>query len=199
MYYITMKKKAIIILNLIIILLELNSLSFDYGLTSLFYYTELSNLLALITSIILVITSFKKKLPNYVKVLRYISTVNLTITFLVVLFVLAPKGNLYNMFILDNMFEHHLLCPLLSLFSFMFLEDYKLKLNNIKYPVIITTIYGFILILLNIFKVIDGPYPFLRVYNQTLLVSITYFIVMTLGCLLISYLIILPKKKWELK
>ena len=83
----------------------------------------------------------------------------------------------------------------LSLFSFMFLEDYKLKLNNIKYPVIITTIYGFILILLNIFKVIDGPYPFLRVYNQTLLVSITYFIVMTLGCLFISYLIILPKKK----
>ena len=72
------------------------------------------------------------------------------------------------MFILGNMFEHHLLCPLLSLFSFMFLEDYKLKLNNIKYPVIITTIYGFILILLNIFKVIDGPYPFLRVYNQTL-------------------------------
>lgn len=199
MYYITMKKKAIIILNLIIILLELNSLSFDYGLTSLFYYTELSNLLALITSIILVITSFKKKLPNYVKVLRYISTINLTITFLVVLFVLAPKGNFYNMFILGNMFEHHLLCPLLSLFSFMFLEDYKLKLNNIKYPVIITTIYGFILILLNIFKVIDGPYPFLRVYNQTLLVSITYFIVMTLGCLFISYLIILPKKKWELK
>ena len=194
-----MKKKAIIILNLIIILLELNSLSFDYGLTSLFYYTELSNLLALITSIILVITSFKKKLPNYVKVLRYISTINLTITFLVVLFVLAPKGNFYNMFILGNMFEHHLLCPLLSLFSFMFLEDYKLKLNNIKYPVIITTIYGFILILLNIFKVIDGPYPFLRVYNQTLLVSITYFIVMTLGCLFISYLIILPKKKWELK
>ena len=199
MYYITMKKKSIIILNLIIILLELNSLSFDYGLTSLFYYTELSNLLALITSIILVITSFKKKLPNYVKVLRYISTINLTITFLVVLFVLAPKGNFYNMFILGNMFEHHLLCPLLSLFSFMFLEDYKLKLNNIKYPVIITTIYGFILILLNIFKVIDGPYPFLRVYNQTLLVSITYFIVMTLGCLFISYLIILPKKKWELK
>ncbi len=190
-----MKKKAIIILNLIIILLELNSLSFDYGLTSLFYYTELSNLLALITSIILVITSFKKKLPNYVKVLRYISTVNLTITFLVVLFVLAPKGNFYNMFILGNMFEHHLLCPLLSLFLFMFLEDYKLKLNNIKYPVIITTIYGFILILLNIFKVIDGPYPFLRVYNQTLLVSITYFVVMTLGCLFISYLIILPKKK----
>ena len=94
-----MKKKAIIILNLIIILLELNSLSFDYGLTSLFYYTELSNLLALITSIILVITSFKKKLPNYVKVLRYISTINLTITFLVVFFVLAPKGNFYNMFI----------------------------------------------------------------------------------------------------
>lgn len=190
-----MRKKALIVINIIIILLELVSLDLDYGISSLLYYTELSNLLALITSIILVITSYKKKMPNYVKILRYIVTVNLLITFLVVLFVLAPNGNFYNMFFLGSMFEHHLLCPLLSLFSFIFVEDYKLNKKDIKYPVIISIIYGVILITLNILKVVDGPYPFFRVYNQPLIVSIIYFISMIIGSIIISYLLILPKKK----
>lgn len=190
-----MRKKALIVINIIIILLELVSLDIEYGITSLLYYTELSNLLALITSIILVITSYKKKMPNYVKILRYIVTVNLLITFLVVLLVLAPNGNFYNMFFLGSMFEHHLLCPLLSLFSFIFVEDYKLNKKDIKYPVIISIIYGVILIILNILKVVDGPYPFFRVYNQPLIVSIIYFISMIIGSVIISYLLMLPKKK----
>lgn len=64
---------------------------------------------------------------------------------------------------------------------------------------IFTVVYGIIVVALNIFKIMNGPYPFLRVYEQSLLMSIMWVILMNgsayLLNLFMAYLTKLVNKK----
>ncbi len=93
-----MRKKAATISNLLIIILE--AISFVYliwrdGFTTdmLVYYTRLSNLLALIAGILVLIYIFRNKessfLPKWLMMFRYIVTIILSFTFIISHFVLA--------------------------------------------------------------------------------------------------------------
>lgn len=159
--------KLVYVLNAVIIMMELFGLTLSIihqkGLC-LQYYTIDSNILALISSILVLMNYKKKKIPKYVNILKYISAVVLLITFLVVIFVLAPVENNYQQWLLEGeMLFHHLLCPILAFISFVFVEK-KIKLDrkDIKYPVIASLIYSIILIILNYAHVVSGPYSFLR-------------------------------------
>lgn len=176
-----MKKKIALTLNLLIIIFELIGFILTYtsnGRIAIEYYTEDSNIIALITSTLFVIyLLLNKKIPYYLKLLKYISTITLTVTFLVVIFILAPMYNFnYNYLLFSNeLLFHHLLCPLLSIISFIFfdqLESYTV-IDNIL-STLVTIFYGIIIIILNIIKIVDGPYPFLKIYNQPLLITLIW-------------------------
>lgn len=178
-------------------------LFFKAGGNLFMFYTEDSNLLAGIVSLIFVIYLLKYKdvnnLPTWLLILRYVTVTCLTLTFLVVVFVLVPTmslnilDGLKHLLFSDSMLFHHFLCPVLSTISFIFFEgDRRLnKKKTIYFALIPTFIYGLIMIVLNILKVVVGPYPFLMVYRQAWYMSIIWIIVILGGDYLISRFILL--------
>lgn len=196
------KRKISLSLNIIIIILELIGFLLtikENGRLGIEYYTEDSNILALISSSIFVIyILFNKKIPKYLKLLKYTSTICLTVTFLVVIFILAPMYNFNYGFLLfhNELLFHHLLCPIICIISFIFfdgMQEYRI-IDNILVTSV-TLLYGLILIILNIKKVVDGPYPFLKVYNQPIYISIIWAI----SIISFSYLIALLLRKLNKK
>lgn len=181
------KKTMSLILNCAIIILE--AISFLPALTScdfsgLKYYTQDSNLFAFITSTICVASSiicFIKKenhWPSFVKLLKYMSTCCLFVTFLVVICVLAPmvgKGGYAALLLNGNLLYHHFICPVLAIISFVFFENgIALPKKSIFIALIPTLLYAVILTILNISHVLVGPYPFLHVYEQPIYMSILW-------------------------
>lgn len=172
------------------------------------YYTLNSNLLCLISSLLFVVTLSKTKnqndVPYFVVLLRYIATCCLTLTFIIVVIVLIPFSGLYyiegikHFLLTGSMLYCHFLTPLLSIICFIFFEgDRRLnKKKTIWLAIIPTFIYGIILMILNILKVVIGPYPFLMVYNQAWYVSIIWIIIIfVVNYLLARYILLFNQMK----
>ena len=200
-----MKKKDIsLLLNLILVIFEIIAIIISYGAMKricIEYYTIDSNLLALASS--LIYCSYlikKKKIPNWLSMFKYLSTVGLTITLIVVIFILYPMTdyNFYSMFISDSLIYHHLLCPIIGIVTFICfdnLKDYSIK-DSVS-ALSFTFIYTVIIITLNVINKVDGPYPFLKVHNQSLLSSIIWFIVLYIIAYFISYVLRLCRNKYK--
>ncbi len=173
--------------------------------TNLFvYYTELSNILALIASGAYCVSSVMALtrgccMPFWVHVLRYVANAAVTLTMLVVLFVLIPTlGDPLWLLFSGSMLFHHTLCPILSVLSFLLFEkehSRNLKMKHTLYAMIFTAVYGIVFIILNICKAFVGPYPFLHVYEQPVYMSVVWCVVIFGGAYLICFLTYLGNKK----
>lgn len=192
------KKVLSIVFNSLIVVLEIVGVLVTFSMNKRIgfeFYTEDSNILMLITSLLFLIFTLKnKKIPSQLKMLKYISTICLTVTFLVVVFLLAPMYNFSYRYLLfhGGLLYQHFLCPLLSIITFIFfdnLESYSRK-DNFK-GLSFTIVYAVVLIILNLLGIVDGPYPFLRVNSQSALMSVIWFIVI-MGA---AYLIALAIRK----
>ncbi len=205
------KRLGSVICNIIFVVLELVSLvisTIENGWAQFQYYTQNSNYFALIVSVIFLIVTlrcFKRgcDLPLWVSVLRYIATALLTVTFLVVIFVLSPPygwtGFRFTLFTGAMTFQH-LLCPLLSFFSFLLFERRPIGKAAPFLALIPTILYALISTLLNVLKLLHGPYPFLYVYEQPVWQSILYGVVIVGGAFLVAELLwIITKKKKNIK
>ncbi|MBP3765861.1 MAG: hypothetical protein J6G98_01595 [Bacilli bacterium] len=188
------KKKASLLFNVLIVLFEIigiietlkinNKISFEY-------YTEDSNILALISSTLFVIYLIRnKKIPRWLQIFKYATTICLSITFIVVLFVLGPMYNFnYSFLLFDRaLFFQHLVCPILCFITFI-LFDYIKPLDIVDnfIGLIFTLIYSLILIILNLLEVVTGPYPFLMVKEQSISMSIAW----SISLFVLSYMIAL--------
>lgn len=188
-------KNINILINLLIIILEIMGFVLvfkEMGITSLEYYTEDSNLLLLLSSIILLIQISKNnEIPSWFKSFRYIAIVSTTLTLIIVLTVLSwtTELGLYHLLFHESMLYHHTVCPVLAIISFVFLERYE-NLHAIQ-GLYFTAIYGIIMISLNALKIVKGPYPFLLVHNQPIIHSIIW----TALIFAITYAIALILKK----
>ena len=166
------------------------------GFTMLMFYTVDSNILALIASLLVGIYALKAyrsgvKIPESIKMLKYISVCCLTVTFIVVVLVLAPMNGIkgYQMMLFSgDMLFHHLISPVLSILTFLMFD--RVSYSNSKsasFALIPTIIYAVILITLNLLRIVEGPYPFLRVYAQPFYLSLIWFILIVGGAYLIAY------------
>lgn len=168
-------------------------------------YTEDSNILNLLTSIIYLFYLLNwipqtDKNARLVKNLRYVATSCVTLTFLVVLFILAPMTGGINgfkfMFFSGSMLFNHFLTPILAVISFVFYEKEPALTNkSIWYALVPTVIYGTITILLNAVGVMEGPYPFLRVRDQSIIMSIIWIIIVYALNYVIARLILTLNRK----
>ena len=71
---------------------------------------------------------------------------------------------------------HHLLCPILSTASYVLWEAH----STVWFvPVILTFIYGMIMLYLNGKGKVDGPYPFFRVRQQSALATVLWMAALT--------------------
>lgn len=197
-----MNKNISILLNTLIVILEIMGLIVTMNLNhrlSIEYYTEDSNILTLFSSLLyLVFLSLKNEIPRWLELFKYMTTICLTVTFIVVLFILAPMYNFNYGYLLFNgsLLYQHLLCPILCIITFIFFD--KLNKYSIRDSIIgnaFTIFYAVILISLNILQIIEGPYPFLMVRNQTIIMSIIWFIIVV-G---LSYIVGLLLRKLFLK
>ncbi len=182
-----------IILNFLIVILEIIASIIggvlhlkEYGFKIFYFYTQDSNIFLMISCLIMaifelrIITHKSNEIPVWVERLKFIATSLVTLTFLIVVFVLIPLAgwdSLVDKLFLGSKLYHHFLCPILAFFSFVCLEKkLKLKFKDTVYALIPTVVYALILTILNILKVVEGPYPFFKVYEQGVFVSCMWFI-----------------------
>lgn len=102
----------------------------EHGIKTLKFFTVQSNIFGGIISLIYVIflvrqAKHNKKMPHSVQVLKFIATVDLVITFLVVALFLGfvVEEGYFSVFVNAN-FLFHFVIPVLSFISFTFFEDF---------------------------------------------------------------------------
>lgn len=131
-----------------------------YSIDSFTYFTVLSNILILVVlSIFLIIdinsyiSKKRRKISNRLYIIKFFSTISITLTFLVFLFILAPsfKGGLISAYswCAWGSFCLHLLTPLLAIVDFLaFDHDYKEGKKDEYYAIIPPLIYTIFIIIL---------------------------------------------------
>ena len=170
------KKLAIaVVLNFVLLILEITGLILclqKVGISTFTFYTTFSNCIALVTSFLfcifgIIVLSQKKPFPQWLKILRFISTACLTSTLILSICVIIPLyPNLFNYMLFKNAgFFQHLLCPIITIVSFLFFEQHSpLSKSAIRLSLLPTIAYGSVNIILNFLKIIAGPYPFLYLF-----------------------------------
>lgn len=192
--------RAVFYVNLILVILEVIAFihdiyAFQFGLFE--WYTVDSNVLQMVISGLVVFYIIKEKpLPRFLTVAHFISAVGLTVTFLIAAFVLAPEGGIAYYFLNDVAPINHFIGPLLSVISLVFLEKTeKLPIQIIIWPAAASLFYGVIALVLNALWIMDGPYFFLKVYEQSAGVIVTWFVIIAILCLGLALLYY--KLKWR--
>lgn len=116
-----------------------------------------------------------------IRLLRFVAVTCLALTMLIAVTVLAllffKAGNLSGAIWDGPQKFHHLLCPILSVLSFVFLEPGPaIGRRTLLAPVALTFAYALVLLGLNVGGVLSGPYPFLQVHTQSVLTSALWFV-----------------------
>ncbi len=186
------KKKIALVINILIVILELIGLGMIIKTPQLEYYTIESNILTLIGSILFII--FYKKNNKLVHDLRFVATSCLTVTFLVVIFVLAPMYNFnYKLLMFTDYFLiFHTICPILSIISYIAFEE---RSNKDYLCIAFTAIYSIVLVILNVLDKVKGPYPFLMIKDQSILETLLWGSLILGGSYLIGLGLNLLNKK----
>ena len=182
-----MNKKAVITINTIIVILEIVALIHDcyaFGIRLFEWYTVDSNVLQLVVSALILRFTLKgEDIPKFVTTMHFVSAVGLTVTFIIAAFVLAPQGGVAYYFLSDVAPINHFIGPLLSVISLIFLEKVeKLSIKVIIWPAVMSLIYGVICLILNAVHMLDGPYFFLQIHEQSATTIILWFAIIAVLC-----------------
>lgn len=199
-----LSKKALIG-NILLFLMELAGfivMLIIYKDVKLKYYTNWSNILGIIAATLFIINYFikeKNKVFNeVVKYFKLTSTLCLTVTFLIVLFMFVPMDhfNFYKWAIRENFFSFHFFSPIIAFICFVFLEKYEFKyIKDTIIGMIFTILYSIIISILILAKKVVAPYPFLDYYANGVVVSIFSCIGMFIIISFVLLFLIFIKKK----
>ena len=167
------------------------------------YYTLCSNVLAFVASLLYIINYYiKGRITNILRFIK-INTANmLTVTFLVVIFVLIPTNGwkFLDYMVLKSASFVHFFVPILAVVSFVFFEEYKYtKKEKILFGVSLSVVYIIIISILIFAKAIKAPYNFLDYYNVSPLFSIIVLVLIVCLVIGISFLYTKNKSKYELE
>ena len=147
------------------------------------YYTQLSNMVTFVSSLLYV-------LIGDIVWLRYLSTCMLVMTFIIAICVLIPMGgDAKELLIRGNGLYHHTLCPVLSTISYFLWEHHPQSWQILWIPIMFTIVYGVIMLYLNGVRRIDGPYPFFRIHQQSVIASVSWTLGLSLFIGMLSGLI----------
>lgn len=197
----TLRRVLSILLNLCIPLAEPIALpmSWDWGHESIFlFYTEDSNLFAAAVCTLVaagqVLCLFTgRELPRWLKRLKFVAASCLALTMLTVVFVLAPMygpDGYYVTLFTSSMFFHHFLNPVLAMVSFVLLErSPRLAGRDVWLALVPTVFYGSWLLGLNLMGLVEGPYPFLMIYHQSVGTTVAWCILILLMNLFYAWLL----------
>lgn len=185
-------KGPVLAVNVILVIFEIAALVHDCAVfgTGLFqWYTIDSNVLQMCVSALVVYYCVKEmELPAPVTFLHFVSAVGLTVTFLIAAFVLAPEGGIRYYFIENVAPINHLIAPVLSVISLLFLEKTKKQpIHIIVWPAAASLLYGIVCLLMNVANLLDGPYFFLQVHEQPADVIVMWFAIIAGLCVGLAF------------
>lgn len=170
------RTSALLLLDISMIAAELWALGSSWqeqGAKLFRYYTQNSNLLALIVCIICTVQGVRRlrggKMPRWVRSLRYYSACCLTFTLLVAGFLLTPvdSGLSFSSFMLEGKYLWlHTLCPVIAVIQLFLQPGRRFHESHALRALLPTILYGAISLLLNAAGAYSGPYPFLRIREQ---------------------------------
>ena len=184
-----LQKTFSILANLAIVWMELKAVPLSWSgvqAQMFLFYTELSNLFAMAVCQLTALCQLGAlvtggEMPRWVRTLKYIAVCCLMLTFLTVVFVLAPMygpDGHYVMLLTSSMLYNHFLNPVLAFVSFVLWERAApLPRSAVNRAMIPTLIYGSIILAANIARVYVGPYPFFHIYEQPVWVSCLWAVV----------------------
>ena len=190
--------RAALMLNLAVVVMEIVSAAMSWrqlNLGMFMFYTQDSNILACAACALLAAFQLRAlrtgaAIPLWAQRLKYAAVCCLSVTFLVVVLVLAPMSDgAYGVMLLSGtMLYHHLLCPLAAFLGFVLFEKRPaLRRIDALLPTLLTLVYAVVLTALNIARVLDGPYPFLRVYAQSVHASILWALAILGGAEMLAW------------
>ena len=156
------------------------------------FYTQDSNIFAGIASSVTCICSLiayrrgETRIPYAARLLQYVSACCLAVTFTVVVLILIPmnggRNAIYPMLFEGAVLYMHFLCPILSVIITVFFTDREgFTERSALWGLLLTLVYGFVTVLLNILGVMEGPYPFLRVRSQSVQMSVLWLVLIIGG------------------
>ena len=83
---------------------------------------------------------------------------------------------------------NHLIGPALSVISLLFLEKAKKQpLHIILWPAAVSLMYGIVCLLLNVIRLLEGPYFFLKIRKQPANIIVLWFAIIAVLCLFLSF------------
>ena len=181
----------ILILHTVLIILEVIARIHDvavFGAGLFAYYTIDSNILQMfISAISIKYIKNQRTIPAWLATLHLICAVSLTITFLIALLVLAPQEGFAYYFISNVAPINHFFGPLISVVTFVFMKDFEESGKTAIFsPMAATLLYGAVALILNGFRIIDGPYFFLKVYETSPDIIVMWFCIIAVLCVLLS-------------
>lgn len=212
------KKLLALGLNLIIFILGIIGCTSQFahgGLPIIRYYTFDSNFIGMLAAGILAVFQIinfandSKKPPVWAILFKYLSAAVLSVTFLVVVFVLSPmyaelygslSNSYYHMLLNGDMLYQHFLCPVFAIISVLF-TDPSIGPDTVLFGrkgsaaaagligLIPTIIYAIITITLNITGQLVGPYPFLRVRSQPVWATVLWCLIIVGTAYFIAFLL----------
>ncbi len=135
------------------------------------YYTQLSNVAAVISSAMYIAfrNTKNEKLRAAVRGTRYLAACGLTMTFIVVVCIFLPFGGepaAVRLLGSVNGVLHHLVCPVISVVSYVVFEEGVHLRRAFWLPFGATAVYAFTIYILNYLRLAKAPYPFFEVYDH---------------------------------
>lgn len=168
------------------------------------FYTNWSNVLGIITSILFVINyCIKEKNKTFNEVVKYFkltTTVCLTVTFIIVLFIFVPMDhfNFVRWMIEKQFVSFHFLSPIIAFVTFIFFERYEYTyIKSGIIGMIFSTIYSIVISILVLCKKVPAPYPFLDYYAHTPIVNILSVSAVFIIIIIFTLVFILIKRKQQ--
>ena len=166
------------------------------GAGTFVFYTQCSNALAMVAGACTLVQLIRNaSISPGVRRLKFVSCCTQMITFLVVLLVLTPMLNHAGQDGWKQMFWDscrmvtHLIGPVLTVASWLLVEgraalcvqDPVPSNADVRISLVPTLAYGLVAYTCNFLRLWDGPYPFLRVWNQPIWLSALWFVVLLAG------------------
>ena len=145
------------------------------------YYTQLSNVAAVISSAMYIAfrSTRNVKLRALVRGMRYLSACGLTMTFIVVMCIFIPFGDtpamIDRLLLHVNGFMHHLVCPVISVVSYVMFEEGVKSRRAFFIPFGATAVYAFTVYTLNYLYLAPAPYPFFAVHEHEVPELVAWF------------------------
>lgn len=169
------------------------------GIHSLRFFTVLSNLFVAIVAVLIVIYNVKNivkdefNFPNWLIILKHVSTCAVAVTFTTVALLLAPSyaivGKGYFTLFLGNHIYMHLLSPVLAIISYVVLErSHKIKFKKSLWALLPVALYEILYVIMVVFiGQANGGWP--DFYNFTFGGHVYAIPLSAIGMLLLTFLL----------